>query len=186
MVVSKKKIKKRRKLLVSKKKAPQKTRLSLVVGLGGLLSIYLIELCNQKFLPLCQKLTVRDFLNVNGMSYIQLAVLFLSIWSIVFYWLSHLIAHDQLRGIKIFSIFGVLFFLMGSGVVSFLIQHKLNNYFIVFTFLASIITTKMFLDGILLINQWIRVEKKASNQVDVAKLTFIWAVVIALINLLKG
>lgn len=157
----------------------------LSVGIGGLVTLYIIDICKLKLLPYFEEtgnlVEQVKALNITTISITEIVILLLSILAIL---LSPLLKMgSRSKEIKIFTLIA-LFVLEVSSLLSIIIQHRINSYFIIFTLLFSILCFRILVQGISALNKWVRISKEDKKQVDVAKLTFIWAIIIALINLL--
>lgn len=158
----------------------------LSVGIGGITTLYVIDICKLKVLPHFNKngnlAEQVKTLKIDNISITETVILLVAILSLL---ISPLLkTGSKGTGIRIFGIIS-LFFLELFAFMSMILQQRINGFFIFFTLLSSIFCFRLFVEGLSGINKWIRISKEETNQVDVAKLTFIWAIIIALINLLS-
>lgn len=156
------------------------------LGVGGLLALYIIELCRIKLITnLNWEEYFHDFIiynNINRISYIEICILITSIISIVSAPL--LSKRDSKRN------FEVIFFIILSVFelicfMSMLVQQEINNMFILGTTITSIYIVWITIDILKIIYTWTKIDKSAEKQVDVSKLTFIWAIIVFIIGILR-
>lgn len=156
------------------------------LGMGGLLAIYIIELCRMKVIPVLKETEdlYEIFVNLNivDINVIEIYIIAISIVAIIS---SPLLSKKDLkRSYEVFFLITVFVFEI-ICFMSMVINKDINKLFIVGTTITSIYLVWIFIDILKIIYAWIKIDKSVEKQVDVAKLTFIWAIIAFILGLLR-
>lgn len=156
------------------------------LGMGGILAIYIIEKCKIKLIPVLKDTEhlYQFFLdnNITEINTIEIYILIISIIAIIS---SPLLSKkDSKRSIEVF-IFITLFIFELVSVMSMIIYKDISKLFILGTIIISIYLVWIVMDILKIIYSWTKLDKSSEKQVDVAKLTFIWAIIAFILGVLR-
>ncbi|MDQ0149615.1 hypothetical protein ACFO6R_16100 [Eubacterium multiforme] len=154
------------------------------LGMGGLVAIYFIEFCRIRIIPNLKSIN-SNFYEVfitNNMIHIDTIELYGIIISIILIMIAPLLREKENLTICFFI---VIIFIESVSFMSVFVHQSITKLFILGTILTSVYLIWFIIDILKSIYNWIHIEKSSKNQVDVTKLTFIWAIIIFLIGLLR-
>jgi hypothetical protein len=145
------------------------------MGLGGLITIYIVNLFRFNLSSLNINIPIGIEENLRPRT-LEIGIFLFSIIAILSSpLLSQKIEQDKYKPFKII----VLIFLIIANLASFMTaiaQNNINNTFIVLLLALSICVIKLILKFFILAYEWILMKDKVT-QVDVAKVTLIWAII---------
>ncbi|MGL9921168.1 hypothetical protein [Enterococcus sp. DIV1758] len=156
------------------------------LGLGGLISLYIVEFFKVKMLPhlnnfnkLHEVLADNNILSIGNIEIIIFIVSMVSIIS------APLLSLNDSK--KNYSVVGliILLFVEMVAVLSVCVSQQIGNLFIVCTTILCVYLIWLLLDILKIAYAWTKIDKTEKNQIDVAKLTFIWAIIVFLLGLFK-
>lgn len=161
-----------------------RVREAISIGIGGLISVYIIEYCRLNLIPaLNGRNIVYQFIvdrNITSINKIEIFIILVSIIAIIY---APLLAKNSSKDFEMFL--GII--LMFMEIVCFMsvvMYEYITTIFILGTTI-TVIYLLWFIMGVLKeIYFWTRIEKSEYNQVDVTKLTFIWAVIVFILGLI--
>jgi hypothetical protein len=163
-----------------------KSRGALSIGIGGIISLYIIEYCRINLLPVLDGTNVLyNFIidrNITGINKIEVFIMCVSIVAIISAPL--LAKRNSKKGIEIFLIIMLLFFELAS-FMSVIIYQYITILFILMTTITAIYLVWFVIDVLQIIYDWTRINNSDENKVDVTKLTFIWAIIAFILGFLR-
>lgn len=155
------------------------------VGVGGIFALYLIEFCRVRILPNISNIDIMhgsgNHLEVMKIHPMEVFIFLISIISIM---ISPLLSKKKSKIIRIFSLIVVLFMELVS-FMSIIVYQEISSLFIVWTMIMSVYLIWIAIDILKVIYNWLKINKESEEQVDIAKLTFIWAIIAFILGLLK-
>ena len=157
---------------------------ALSIGIGGIISLYIIEYCRINLLPVLggtdvlYKFIVDN--NITSINKIEVFIMFISIIAIIS---APLLTKRNSK--KRFEIFLIVILLSLELVcfMSVIIYQYINTLFILGTSITVIYLVWFSIDVLKEIYFWTRINKSKEDQVDVTKLTFIWAIIVFILGL---
>lgn len=155
------------------------------LGMGGILALYIVEFCRIRIIPnLKNPENLSEFLLDNNLIMIHPIEVVILISSIVAIILAPLLKSQNAKTIKMFSLIVFLFFEL-IAFMSVMVYQEISLVFILSTTITSIYLIWIAMDILQIIYNWIKIDKKIEEQVDVVKLTFILAIIAFLLGLLR-
>lgn len=156
------------------------------LGVGGLISLYVTELFRIKLLPYLNGVdeiyNVLMNLNIKGINFIEPFILIISLILII----SAPLFSKNFSGKTLKLVFLILTFgLEIISCISVFIKGEISNSFILMNIIIFTYFVWLIIDILKIIYSWSRIDKLSENQVDVTKLTLIWAIIAFLLGLLK-
>jgi len=152
------------------------------IGAGSLLAFYLIELCKVKLVPLSdeiEKLILTGNTQAIYMGLLEYVIFMVGVIAILIAPL--LSQRNKGVGIKVFLLL-VLALIDIGGVITVIAQGRVFSTFILVVWISSVYMTWFCIGVMKIIYGWIKIDKEEKNQFDVAKLTFIWAIIAFLLG----
>lgn len=155
------------------------------IGLGGLFSLYIIQLCRVKLLPFIKEQGELSEIAISmggaSINSIEIFILLVSLTAIIS---APLLSEKSSKGSKQVFILVILIFFNLMTFMSIVIQQQVNTIFIISITIASIYLVRIGLDILKIIYNWTKQDKKVDDQPDVAKLTLIWAVIAFILGIM--
>lgn len=156
------------------------------IGIGGLISLFIIEYCRFKLIPFFTGTNaLYNFIvdnKLEDITNIEFIIMFISIIAIIFAPL--LTKRNSKKMFKLTFIVLLLFF-ESVCFVSIIINPSITKPFILLTTITFISLVWFSIDILKVIYSWTKIDKSKENQVDVTKLTFIWAIIVFILGLLR-
>lgn len=157
--------------------------LLLSFGLGSITYFYLINYLQRNIIgKVKDKLEVIintdnvDSLLINNIDYLLIGLIMI-ILSILF-----INKSEKTKNLILLFITSIVF--LAVGIIAIVIL-KNNILFSILSLLSIIVLIYVLINVLKNIYSWLKVDKNKDNQIDVAKLTFIWGIIIFLYSLLK-
>jgi len=162
------------------------SKLLFCISVGGFLSVWIMEIFRMKYLSFLkdnmyklQQLEENGFLNITRA---EINILAFSI--ICFICIPFFIQKMEHKTIKICITIGLLFldfiFFLRS-----LVTEQIDLSLIILVTISCIFLIYLLLDLLSFLYSWIQVNDSSTTKVDVAKLTFIWAIIVFIIGFLR-
>ncbi|MBP2098048.1 hypothetical protein [Enterococcus rivorum] len=156
------------------------------LGLGGLFSLYIIEFFRMKVIPKLENLKeIHEVLgenNISSITSLEIIILVVCIVSLISAPL--LSKNDSKRSYEVVAFIVLLFFEL-IAILSVLVSKEINNLFIVGTTILSIYFVWLMIDILKITYAWTKIDKTAEKQIDVTKLTLIWAIIVFLLGMFR-
>ncbi|WP_035451117.1 hypothetical protein [Agrilactobacillus composti] len=157
----------------------------LAIGVGFLISIYIINFFRIKLIPM---MTINEqsintlFINlkIEDVAIYQYILFIVGIFCIIcsFFFLS------EKYKVKRIIFFMLLIFFDCIGVVSVLTQHKLDLWFVMVIIITSVYGVKIVMNIVSIIYNWLFIDSSnADRKVDIAKISLIWAIAATILGL---
>ncbi|MGU8438674.1 hypothetical protein [Clostridium perfringens] len=162
------------------------SRGAISIGLGGLISLYIIEYCRINLIPFFNgKNSLYNFILDNNITSINEIEIFIMLVSIIAIISAPLLAKRNSK--KMFEIFliVILLFLELVCFMSLIVYQYITTLFILGTVITWSYLVWFSIDILKEIYLWTRINKSKEDQVDVTKLTFIWAIIVFILGLLR-
>lgn len=151
---------------------------SLSIGIGGIISLYIIEYCRGNLLytfdgtnNLYEFIIDQNIISINN---IEVFIMGISIIALISAPL--LTKRNSKKSFEIFLIVILLFFELVC-FMSVIIHQDITVLFILGTTITVIYLVWFLIDVLKIIYFWTRISNSEENKVDVSKLTFIWAII---------
>lgn len=156
------------------------------LALGGFLSCYITVFIRKEIMPIfSQEEILKRF--VENSEFISIGLFEIVVFVISF--ITILIApllgkKDKKQNKKVF-----LFFIIAVTSVFFIIisagRQRLDYITAILILFSCILFISILIDILKATYQWLKVDKKQKGQIDIAKLTFIWTIIVFIIGILK-
>lgn len=162
------------------------SKFTLSIGIGGVLALYIIEICRIKLIPILnRKEALYKFFvdnNITEINKFEICILIISIAAII---ASPLLSKKDLKRDYEVLAFIILFIFELASFMSIIVYKDITEVFILVTTIMSFYLVWIGIDILKIIYGWSKIDRSAEKQVDVAKLTFIWAVIAFILGALR-
>ena len=151
-------------------------KIFLSLGSGGILAVYLVNLCRLKLLPISEeigKLIAIENMTGTEVNALEPAIILISIFSFL---ISPLfIKWNKKRGIEILILF-FAFFIDISGAVIVVASGEISGFYIFCLWITATYVSWICIEIINILYYWIKKDTSESHY-DIVKLTFVWTII---------
>lgn len=161
-------------------------RITLSIGLGGFSTLYIIFMCESHLIPYLESLNLFDSVSLETMNVnLNIPEMLVFIISLLCTLVSPLLWKKQKNtAFKVSMLLFLLFLVATTGFIM-VISARISSAFKISVALLSVYSVWIAIDILRIIYSWLMIEKSKSVQLDVAKLTFLWAIIVFIFGIMK-
>lgn len=151
-------------------------KIFLSLGGGGILAVYLVNLCRLKLLPISEeigKLIAIENMTGTEINALEPAIILISIFSFLIS--PFFIQWNKKRGIEILILF-FAFFIDISGAVIVVASGEISGFYIFCLWITATYVSWICIEIINILYYWIK-EDTSESHYDIVKLTFVWTII---------